>query len=816
MTRKKTTKQNPPEQPIVSDIIPDRFTYNVEEIEDFIDMVFHAKQPDEGNILLWYATGQPRFPVSEEGFHKLITRKGSGAALYFGTSTTEIDPETGKLRNRKSLFRSFHVLVLDDIGTKVPFDKIPDTFEPTYKIESSEGNWQYGYVLEEPIMVEEQATALVQLAYDAGFSDAGGKMSTKLVRLPGGINGKKGNNQYFEVHLADMNGPFWTPEDILEEIDCGVMWKDVVANVDGVMKTRAAATVGTSVWSPIKAVMPSLSGVVDPALEWLYGCGMVKQEMNDWTTVLCPQADQHTNGDNTAGYSPMGWGVSPYRTSRVFHCFHDSCTGYHSQDFLQYIADNGGPELPVTERAADLVKRYAYTPLRDGVYDVMAPNPHFIAMKALANLHPEMTWVQKYGEKKPKLVAETRLFTISKARLTVLTQVYDPTTPARIVQTEYGNMLNTYTPPKWGDGDYDQEHIDRFEEFINYLVPNAKARKFFLDWLAAKCQSMAFRGPAVLMIATQQGTGRTTLGNMVTTMLGDANVVHKEFDDIIKAQGFNIWMTKGLVITNETLGVSDSRGFYKAAEKLKQRIDTTPTPISVELKGVDEYSQMCYSSYLMFSNHAGALRIAENDRRFYVIDNPEVPADPEFFTELNQWLEDGTWAKSVFRWLRQREVDMAALLRPPELTQAKEAMIDATKQPIDIAIEAILEAWPCNLVTQNQVSQILDQSNAILRLGMDEKFYKTIVKKVFRQNVVKLNIEDDETSRFAIRAVGHHDAVGGLNHWVPRCKLTPECKLRFVHTPAHRSDIEIERDAMPDNYDDIVNALYVELEKHDL
>ena len=811
MTEKKISKENSAKQPITTDIIPDRFTYNTEQIEEFLKVVFHADRPDEGNILTWFApSAAPRYPMDVPSLMKRLERGGTAAKLYFGTSATITDPDENRLYNRKSLFCSFHVLVLDDIGTKVPFDKIPASFDPTYKIESSKGNWQYGYVLEEPLLVEEQATALVQLAYDAGLSDAGGKMATKLVRLPDGINGKVGNGQNFRVNLADMDGPYWTPEAILDEIDCGVAWKDVVADTDAVMKTRAASTVGTSVWSPIKATMPSLSGTVDPALEWLYSQNMVKQEVGDWVTILCPQCDSHSDGELSAGYSPMGWGSPPYKNSRIFHCFHEHCKDYNNRDFLQYIADNGGPELPVTERAADLVKRYAYNGQLDGVYDIMSSKPYFIPMRGFANLHPETTMSHKYGEKKPKLIKETALFITSKARLTVRRTTYDPTTPARIIQTEEGNLLNTYIPPTWGDGDYDQDDVDKFNAYIKYLVPNAADREFFLDWLAAKSQSMAFRGPAILMIATQQGAGRTTLGNMLMHMFGTSNVVKKPFADIIKVQTFNDWMAKALVITDETLATEDGSKFWVAAERLKERVDTTPAMMQIEQKNRDAYSQMNYSSFLLFSNHAGAMRLGENDRRFYVINNPEIPAPAEYFTALNQWIEDGTWAKGVYRWLRQREVNVPELLKPPVMTEAKRQMIDTTTQPLEVAVEAILWAWPSLLITQNNVTHILNKAGMGARLGMDANKMRYALPKVFRERVMRLNIADGEAIRFAVPGLAN-----GLTHWVPRCKATPDVLTRMVDNPADRDDIDIERAKFPENDTDVISAMITALDERD-
>ena len=96
--------------------------------------------------------------------------------------------------------------MLDDIGTKVPIDTLPEGLEPTYIIESSAGNYQYGFVLDEPVTDLEQAEALIQLVYESGYSDAGGKMATKLVRLPGGVNGKKGEKRLFPVKLTKDDG----------------------------------------------------------------------------------------------------------------------------------------------------------------------------------------------------------------------------------------------------------------------------------------------------------------------------------------------------------------------------------------------------------------------------------------------------------------------------------------------------------------------------------------------------------------------------------------------------------------------------------
>jgi hypothetical protein len=609
-----------------------------------------------------------------------------------------------------------------------------------------------------------------------------------------------------------MSGPFWTPESILEEINVGVKWADVVKDAEAVMRTRAITTTGTSIWSPIHAHMPSLSGIIDPALEWMYEQNMVKQELGEWVIIKCPWSDTHSEGgDLTAGYSPMGWGGPAYLSHRIFHCFHDSCKGWRGGDLMDHIANANGPELPSTEYGGNLVRRYALSGLKDGVWDTMSKVPRLIPMNVFKNLHPETAFVHKAGATKPAVVAETTLFIRSKSRVTVTDAVYDPTTQDRLIRDGADILINQFVPPTWGDGDWKQHDVDMFQDYIRYLVPDEGAREFFLDWLSAKCQNMAFRGPAILMIATMQGTGRTTLGNMLTTMLGNANVVKKPFSDVAgTTDKFNSWMVKSLIITDETIALEDKASFYKAAERLKERIDTTPTPVTIRQMNTDGFTQMNYSSYLMFSNHAGAMRLGEDDRRFYVINNPEIPAEPDYFVKINQWIEDGTWAKSIWRWLRTRDVDVKKLLKPAEMTRAKEDMLEAVKQPLDVAIAAILEAWPCDLIASHQVSTILDSHNLAMRLGIhSESNIKQAIRTVFRQQVMHITYAKGETCRFST------PGMTGATLWVPRCKATPEVLARFINGTADIDDIHRERDRMPVDLSPYGDAVIEALNQYD-
>jgi len=737
MTDKDDSRENHAPQGKVVKIpkkdLPEKITYDVDALSKFINFVFDADnlEADE-NILVWKSSGMvPGFPQSSpEALYHTLSRSKKPSKLYFGTSTTALDLD-GAVRNRKALFKQFYVLVLDDIGEKIPLEKIPKAFDPTYIIESSPGNFQYGYVLDEPINVLAEAETLVQLVYDGGFSDAGGKMATKLVRLPDGVNGKIGDKRDFRVNLKYLNEDnLYSPAEILAALDIGVDWKDVIEDADKVMKQRASKSGGSaSPWSPIKPELPSLGGVVDDVAEWLYSTDKVKQETPEWLTVTCPWADTHTDGNDWASYSPMGWGGPEWINRRSFHCFHEHCRSKHSADFLEFVNNAGGPDAPVSERAYYLTSRYVYDSYNYGIWDITKEKqPTFMKIEAFNYKHPYK--VHTPGSKAP--VAETSLFKLSKSRVDVEGLTYDPTTTAKIVTHHGQQLINTYTQPDWGDGEFELGDVMLFKHFIEYLIPDEKSREYYLDWLAAKCQDMAFRGPAILMIAESQGTGRSTLANMLAQLFGTENVERVPFKALSGGDNsvFNEWVVKPLIVTDETLALGDNENFYKVYERLKDIIDTTPQDVRVNPKTLKQRIQTTYASFMLFSNHDNAMKIPDNDRRFYVLRNAQQPESPEYFIRLNEWLDKKVWARSVWRWLRKREVDIGKLVAPPEHTQAKEDMIKASKQPIDIAVEAVLENWPSDMLTSAQVVDVLEVHSISIRLRLHDEKQSTLVSRV--------------------------------------------------------------------------------------
>ena len=171
------------------------------------------------------------FPPLPEGAHTAVCSK-SGDPDGGGWHARRFDPNTevgsadtnnyvgcssfypcedGSLRARKAQFAACHFLMLDDLGTKVPLDRL-EGFDLSWLIETSPGNYQGGIILAEPITDGAAAVRLLNAVIDAGLCDAGasGPLS-RWARSPVAVNGKK-------KHAGEDGTPFqcrlvhWQPE----------------------------------------------------------------------------------------------------------------------------------------------------------------------------------------------------------------------------------------------------------------------------------------------------------------------------------------------------------------------------------------------------------------------------------------------------------------------------------------------------------------------------------------------------------------------------------------------------------------------------
>lgn len=178
---------------------------------DFISTAFAGMASDEvpwvagvpGDVAkaphsVWF--GAPAIPLPR------FIRADSNS--YICVSTFD-RAEDGKYRRRKNCWSGLHMVLLDDLNSKVPFTAL--RLAPSCLVETSPGNFQAWLLLKQPERDQTKAEALINGLIAAGASDPGAGNLTRYGRLPTGINGK--------AKYHDKNGkPFsqrvhgWAPE----------------------------------------------------------------------------------------------------------------------------------------------------------------------------------------------------------------------------------------------------------------------------------------------------------------------------------------------------------------------------------------------------------------------------------------------------------------------------------------------------------------------------------------------------------------------------------------------------------------------------
>lgn len=249
---------------------------------------------------------------------------------YFCVSTMTV-PWT----RRKLHFKALHVLVVDDVGPKVvPAMVLSELGTPTYRLETSPGNEQWGYVLDPPITDLSRAESLIDRTIQllTGGKDPGMKGVTRLMRLPFGSNTK-----YTPAHRGRMvasDGPVRDPADLERNLPTPAQAQAIQPDPGDPFDAFGTfgATSGTNI-NPVpgQAVPASpRQAAPDPTLRAMRRLGLVqgnerKASQGTGWDVTCPWVHEHTPSTaiNTGTFYFRGGG---------FKCWHGHCDKRSPED----------------------------------------------------------------------------------------------------------------------------------------------------------------------------------------------------------------------------------------------------------------------------------------------------------------------------------------------------------------------------------------------------------------------------------------------------------------------------------------------------
>jgi hypothetical protein len=228
---------------------------------------------------------------------------------------------------RKHLHVGTFAVMVDDTGTKVATERA-EILPPSYKVETSPGNFQNWLFLDQPIMDADLAAALIKSMIRDGLAcgdDPGMAGVTRVGRPPFGHNDKKKHGpEPFRVRCVE-----WAPERryTVEEIIRAYGLK-----LEAPRKRNAGSP-------PAPEVLSANEGLFHAVLNEFDRHGYyLRPGSNGWHHVRCPWHHRHsTRPDEGAALAEPseanGW-------LGGFSCHHKCSEGY--RDVLDWLAE-GGP-----------------------------------------------------------------------------------------------------------------------------------------------------------------------------------------------------------------------------------------------------------------------------------------------------------------------------------------------------------------------------------------------------------------------------------------------------------------------------------------
>ena len=255
---------------------------------------------------------------------------------YFGCSSF-YPGDDGSFRARKAQFAACHFLLLDDLGTKVPLNRL-DGFELSWLIETSPGNHQGGIILAEPITDGAVAVRLLDAVIDAGLCDAGatGPLS-RWARLPVAINGKPKyageDGAPFQCRLLEWRPDNrYTPQEIVDrlQLELAPAGRPKKTAKPSVSPDGASHGIGNDVDDVLTP-----KAAENPVVAALKARGLYKTPLGSGKhDITCPWLHEHTDElDTGAAY------FEPDELYPVggFCCQHSHRDRFHIRALLEFL-----------------------------------------------------------------------------------------------------------------------------------------------------------------------------------------------------------------------------------------------------------------------------------------------------------------------------------------------------------------------------------------------------------------------------------------------------------------------------------------------
>ena len=213
-------------------------------------------------------------------------------------------------------------------------------------------------------------------------------------------------------------------------------------------------------------------------------------------------------------------------------------------------------------------------------------------------------------------------------------------------------------------------------DHVSYLFPNDDERAFLLDYFAHIVQHRGVKIRFAPILIGAQGIGKDILLNPLVSWLGETNTRQVEPEDFAPGK-FGDFFESELCIVQEIT----RHGKYDYYEKMKAIISgTAGDKVTINRKYQMPYEVANLVNFVFFSNHSDAITLADDDRRFFVIESTAAPQKGAYYSALAAFYADGG-IPAIIAWLKARDLSNFNAGGQPMMTDAKQQMISESRSP---------------------------------------------------------------------------------------------------------------------------------------
>ena len=603
-----------------------------------------------------------------------------GDAWYANTACFIVDRfADGKVSASASNCERVAFMVLDDVGTK---SKVPP-LAPTWIIETSPANYQYGYTFaldDQPLKGD--FSAAIKAIADAGFTDGGAINPVRNFRVAGSVN-LKPNRDNFASKLIELHPE---REFSLPQICEALHVTPAPADTASITSIRLKDDGG------------------DDVLSWMSANGMIITPTNSegWIGVVCPNSASHSDGNPEARYKPL---------DRSFCCYHEHCQDLDSKTFLSWVADNGGPKhthglreelladvmttalskiepsdmfthdaddlIAEVERKelgriekADWFKRFAYIQEDDAYFDLQDRREVSRSTFNALFRHIDCRSIHTATRVLPAVSYDENRQSMGAKALVGITYAAGETVLVSRDGDIYGNRWRDARPTNLVEGD-----ITPWLDHARSLVPNDDELAHILDVMAFKVQHPEIKINHAVLHGGDEGSGKDTFwAPFLWAVCGDnlRNRGIMDNDSVNSQWGYQL--ESEVLIINE-LKEPDASARRQLANKLKPIIAAPPEMLPINRKGLHPYMMLNRVFVLAFSNDPVPISLASQDRRWFCVWSHAPRMEPSAAAKLWQWYKAGGFS-AIANWLMLRDTSKFNPSAAPMMTEFKANLVE--------------------------------------------------------------------------------------------------------------------------------------------